>query len=195
MRLLASIACALAVLSCLPANARTITITPIFTRTHVTKAWFYDDAARQIMDNVRRGTGGSHGAALAAGRGVYALNLRDQRVRAALAMRPKLSQRAWASLPRPKAYFGPIPAPSAHKGVKGGFRVATLSPQVSSSPTQVTIQEIALSRFDDQDCVLYPYIFTLNYNSATGGLLSETATLATQSQAAAANLPGKMNVC
>jgi hypothetical protein len=185
--------------SAAPAAARHM-IYPRFTHTHVTKAYLYVDAAERIMEDIRVGSQGAHGARALNGRSLQSLSTSETlTVRRALAQPARLSARTWRSLPRPKPFFGNIAVPRRNGRIRTpqGTRRTLGAPPATPTPTanQIIIQEIGMGRYDDQDCTLYPYVFTLYYDATTGALSSETAALATPAQSSAASLPRSINAC
>ena len=185
--------------SAAPAAARHM-IYPRFTHTHVTKAYLYVDAAERIMEDIRLGSQGAHGARAINGRSLQSPSTSETlTVRRALARPARLSAHAWRSLPRPKPFFGNVAAPRGNRFVRmplGARHTISASP-ATPAPTanQIIIQEIGMGRYDDQDCTLYPYVFTFYYDATTGVLSSEAAILATPVQSSAANLPRSMSAC
>lgn len=65
----------------------------------------------------------------------------------------------------------------------------------TSTASAMQVQMVAMSRFSDTDCWLYPYVFTMQYDSVTGALIQETAALATPAISATSDMPEQMQVC
>lgn len=59
----------------------------------------------------------------------------------------------------------------------------------------VAVQVVGMGRFADDDCTLRPYIFTIDYDTSNGALISEIARLASPSIAASMRLPVAIQIC
>jgi hypothetical protein len=178
------------------AGAKTVSFAPRFTKTTVNTKWFHEDAERRILEDIRLGNGGSHGARLANGRNLNSLDLRSATIRSSLGKRAQLSFRAWRTLPKPKPFASQVATSTQALGKRNRATARpTAGNNLLANNSSSTVQEIALGRFDDQDCTLYPYVYTFAYDPVTGALLSESTTLATSSQAKSAGLPEYMTVC
>jgi hypothetical protein len=54
---------------------------------------------------------------------------------------------------------------------------------------------IAMGRFSSTDCTLYPYVYTLEYSTATSALVQENSTVASPTVAQSNGLPASQQIC
>ena len=154
---------------------------PHYSRPIVTIAYLYDEASAHLHYEMLR-PGGLSTSAMGRNPFVTAWSLRNANGVRSNAEKPrKLNYRLLLRVPNPKRYGVPR-RPS-------GLRHHDIGVQ------PVEIQMISMSRFSSSDCILYPYIFTLDYDALTGAPLQESASMATPAQATGAGLPESEQIC
>jgi hypothetical protein len=91
----------------------------------------------------------------------------------------KINGRALARVPAPRRYHGPL--------TKAALR--------AHDAGTTTVQMIAMGRFSSTDCTLYPYVYTLEYSTATSALVQENSTVASPAVAQSNGLPSSRQIC
>lgn len=84
-----------------------------------------------------------------------------------------------------------VPVPREY--LASGTRLTRRRHDGDTAPGQVEM--IAMARFSATDCWLYPYVFTMQYDTVTGALLQETTALAPSAVAIADGFPEGVQVC